>query len=142
MGMQVSSSAENTLTNEPNVVPMIDILLVLLIIFMLVIPLSRKAIDLQLPDPNPPPSSGPPPAQIVLEVLPNGQYQVNKNPIARGALAGELKKIYDGRPDKIIFVKGHPTVKYSDVIWAMDVSRGAGVKVIGMTPKESAPAGS
>ena len=142
MGMQVSSSAENTLTNEPNVVPMIDILLVLLIIFMAALPSMRKAIDLQLPDPNPPPSSGPPPAQIVLEVLPNGQYQVNKNPIARGALAGELKKIYDGRPDKIIFVKGHPTVKYSDVIWAMDVSRGAGVKVIGMTPKESAPAGS
>lgn len=142
MGMQVSSSAENTLTNEPNVVPMIDILLVLLIIFMLVIPLSRKAIDLQLPDPAPPESSGPPPAQIVLEVLPNGQFQINKTPVARAALHTELKKIYDPRPDKIIFVKGDPTVKYEDVIWAMDVSRGAGVKVIGMTPKEAAPAGS
>ncbi|MGI8617829.1 MAG: ExbD/TolR family protein [Gemmatimonadaceae bacterium] len=138
--MSVSASAHNTLANEPNVVPMIDILLVLLIIFMLVIPLSRKAIDLQLPDPNPPPSSAPPPAQIVLEVLPGGQFQVNKQPVAKGALAGELKKIYDPRPDKIIFVKGHPTVKYADVIWAMDVSRGAGVKVIGVTPKEAAPA--
>jgi biopolymer transport protein TolR len=141
MAMSVSSSAENTLTNEPNVVPMIDILLVLLIIFMLVIPLSRKAIDLQLPDPSPPPSSGPPPAQIVLEVLPNGQFQINKNPVARAALHTELKKIYDPRPDKIIFVKGHPTVKYSEVIWAMDVSRGGGVKVIGMTPKDAEPAG-
>lgn len=140
MGMSVSSAAGNTLTNEPNVVPMIDILLVLLIIFMLVIPLSRKAIDLQLPDPNPPASSGPAPAQIVLEVLPNGQFQVNRQPVAKAALASELKKIYDPRPDKIIFVKGHPTVKYSDVIWAMDVSRGAGVKVIGVTPKEAAPA--
>ena len=139
--MQVSSSADNTLTNEPNVVPMIDILLVLLIIFMLVIPLSRKAIDLQLPDPAPTEASGPPPAQIVLEVLPNGVYQVNKQPVAKEALAAELKRIYDPRPDKIIFVKGDPTVKYSDVIWAMDVSRGAGVKVIGMTPKETAPAG-
>ncbi|MGK2933787.1 MAG: ExbD/TolR family protein [Gemmatimonadaceae bacterium] len=140
MSMQVSSGAHNTLSNEPNVVPMIDILLVLLIIFMLVIPLSRKAIDLQLPDPTPAPSSGPPPAQIVLEVLPNGQFAVNKQPIAKAALAAELKKIYDPRPDKIIFVKGDPTVKYEDVIWAMDVSRGAGVKVIGVTPKESAPA--
>src|SRR5687767_8387393 len=135
MGMQVSSSAENTLTNEPNVVPMIDILLVLLIIFMLVIPLSRKAIDLQLPDPAPPESSGPPPAQIVLEVLPNGRFAVNKQPVARASLLGELKKIYDPRPDKIIFVKGDPTVKYEDVIWAMDIARGAGVKVIGVTPK-------
>lgn len=140
MGMQVSSSADNTLTNEPNVVPMIDILLVLLIIFMLVIPLSRKAIDLQLPDPDPAPASGPPPAQIVLEVLPNGRFQINKQPVAKAALGAELKKIYDPRPDKIIFVKGDPTVKYEDVIWAMDVSRGAGVKVIGVTPKESAPA--
>jgi biopolymer transport protein ExbD len=142
MGMNVSSSAENTLANEPNVVPMIDILLVLLIIFMLVIPLSRKAIDLQLPDPNPPPTTGPPPPQIVLEVLPNGQFRINTNPVSKAALGAELKKIYDPRPDKEIFVKGHPTVKYSDVIWAMDVSRGAGVKVIGVTPKEAAPAGS
>ncbi|MGI9140256.1 MAG: ExbD/TolR family protein [Gemmatimonadaceae bacterium] len=140
MSMNVSATAENTLTNEPNVVPMIDILLVLLIIFMLVIPLSRKAIDLQLPDPNPPPSSGPPPAQIVLEVLPNGQFLVNKQPVQKEALAAELKKIYDPRPEKIIFVKGDPTVKYADVIWAMDVSRGAGVKVIGIPPKEAAPA--
>jgi biopolymer transport protein ExbD len=140
MSMHVSAAAENTLSNEPNVVPMIDILLVLLIIFMLVIPLSRKAIDLQLPDPNPPPSSGPPPAQIVLEVLPNGQFLVNKQPVQKAALAAELKKIYDPRPEKIIFVKGDPTVKYADVIWAMDVSRGAGVKVIGIPPKEAAPA--
>jgi len=140
MSMNVSAVAENTLSNEPNVVPMIDILLVLLIIFMLVIPLSRKAIDLQLPDPNPPPSSGPPPAQIVLEVLPNGQFLVNKQPVQKAALAAELKKIYDPRPEKIIFVKGDPTVKYADVIWAMDVSRGAGVKVIGIPPKEAAPA--
>jgi biopolymer transport protein ExbD len=47
-----------------------------------------------------------------------------------------LKEIYDPRPDKIIFIKGDPTVKYSDVIYAMDVARGAGVKVIGATPKE------
>jgi biopolymer transport protein ExbD len=41
------------LRNEPNVVPMIDVLLVLLIIFMITIPMSRVAIDLQLPDPKP-----------------------------------------------------------------------------------------
>jgi len=140
MSMNVSASAQNTLTNEPNVVPMIDILLVLLIIFMLVIPLSRKAIDLQLPDPNPPPSSGPPPAQIVLEVLPSGQFQINKQPFTKAALPGQLKKIYDPRPEKIIFVKGDPKVKYADVIWAMDVSRGAGVKVIGIPPKDAAAA--
>jgi biopolymer transport protein TolR len=125
------------LTNEINVTPMIDVLLVLLIIFMMVIPMSRKAIDLQLPDPTPDDTnSGPPPSQIVLEVLPGNVFKVNSQQIAKNDLAKKLKEIYDPRPEKIMFVKGDPAVKYSDVIWAMDVARGSGVKVIGMTPKD------
>jgi biopolymer transport protein TolR len=130
-------SSNSALTNEINVTPMIDVLLVLLIIFMMVIPMSRKAIDLQLPDPSPDnSSSGPPPSQIVLEVLPGGTFKVNTQPVTKAELPKKLKDIYDPRPEKIIFVKGDPAVKYSDVIWAMDVARGAGVKVIGMTPKD------
>jgi biopolymer transport protein TolR len=130
-------NATGGLTNEINVTPMIDVLLVLLIIFMMVIPMSRKAIDLQLPDPTPDnSSSGPPPSQIVLEVLPGSTFRLNTQPVTKAELPKKLKEIYDPRPDKIIFVKGDPTVKYSDVIWAMDVARGSGVKVIGMTPKD------
>ena len=130
-------SPSGGLTNEINVTPMIDVLLVLLIIFMMVIPMSRKAIDLQLPDPTPDNTpQGPPPSQIVLEVLPGNTFRVNSQPIAKNDLPKRLKEIYDPRPDKIIFIKGDPTVKYSDVIYAMDVARGAGVKVIGATPKE------
>jgi biopolymer transport protein TolR len=135
--MAMSGGSNSALTNEINVTPMIDVLLVLLIIFMMVIPMSRKAIDLQLPDPSPDnSSSGPPPSQIVLEILPGGTFRVNTQPISKAELPKKLKDIYDGRPDKVIFVKGDPTVKYSDVIAAMDVARGAGVKVIGMTPKD------
>jgi len=133
------SAGATGLQNEPNVVPMIDILLVLLIIFMLVVPMSRKAIDLQLPDPTETTQSSNPPPQIVLEVLPGDRYLVNKEPLNKTTLPTRLKAIYDGRPEKIIFVKGDPKVKYSDVIYAMDVSRGAGVRVIGVSPKESAP---
>lgn len=135
-------SARGGLTNEPNVVPMIDILLVLLIIFMLVVPMSRKALDLQLPDPTDQAQSSNPPPQIVLEVMPSNRFLVNKEALTREALPKRLKEIYDGRPEKIIFVKGDPKVKYSDVIFAMDVARGAGVKVIGMSPKETAGAAS
>ena len=125
------------LQNEINVTPMIDVLLVLLIIFMMVIPMSRKAIDLQLPDPTPDNTpQGPPPSQIVMEVLPGNTFRINSQPVAKNELAKKLKEIYDPRPEKIIFVKGDPAVKYSDVIFAMDVARGAGVKVIGMTPKD------
>jgi len=131
------ATAKGGLTNEPNVVPMIDILLVLLIIFMLVVPMSRKALDLQLPDPTEQQQSENPPPQIVLEVMPGDRFLVNKEPLNRETLGKRLKEIYDGRPEKIIFVKGDPKVKYADVIFAMDVSRGAGVKVIGMSPKET-----
>jgi len=137
--MSMSSTAgANRLQNEPNVTPMIDVLLVLLIIFMLVVPMSRKAIDLQLPDPTEQKSSDAPPPQIVLEVLPGEKYLVNKEAIPKEKLGARLKEIYDPRPEKIIFVKGSPKgVKYSDVIYAMDVARGAGVKVIGVSPKET-----
>jgi biopolymer transport protein TolR len=128
------------LKNEPNVTPMIDVLLVLLIIFMMIIPMSRKAIDVQLPDPTPqktPPNSKP--DQIVLEVLAGPTYQINKAPVDKAGLYQRLKEIYDPRPEKIMFVKGDPDVTYQDVIFAMDQARGAGVKVIGATPKPAAP---
>lgn len=125
------------LSHEPNVVPMIDIMLTLLIIFMMLQPMMRKAVDLQLPDPNPVVSTvNEASNQIVLEVLPDGQFAVNKEPLTRDNLASRLREIYDPRPDKIIFVKGDPTVKYQDVIYATDVARGSGVKVIGVPPKD------
>jgi len=133
------SGGVHGLRNEPNVVPMIDILLVLLIIFMMMIPLSRVAIDLQLPDPKPSDQPADPnPNQIVLEVLPGPQFLINKAPVSKDQLAARIKEIYDPRPDKILFVKGDPAVKYQDVIWSMDVSRGGGVKVIGIPPGGSA----
>ena len=79
------------LTNEINVTPMIDVLLVLLIIFMMVIPMSRKALDLQLPDPTPDDTnSGPPPSQIVLEVLPGNTFKINSQPVAKAELAKRI----------------------------------------------------
>jgi biopolymer transport protein ExbD len=146
MGMSVNQAGGSggSLTNEPNVVPMIDIMLVLLIIFMIMQPMLRKAIDLQLPDPQPveaPPSTVS--DQIVLEVLPGPRFLINKEAVALDRLQSRLKEIYDPRPDKIIFVKGDGAVKYQDVIQAMDRARGAGVKVIGVPPKDEpvAPTG-
>ena len=140
MGMAVESGSQGSgsMSAEPNVVPMIDILLVLLIIFMIMQPMLRKAIDLQLPDPTPQVAPANPNVnQIVLEVSPGDQYSINKESVTKDRLPARLKEIYDPRPDKIIFVKGDPTVKYQDVIVAMDVARGAGVKVIGMAPKDT-----
>jgi len=138
MGMSVGGGSSN-LTNEPNVVPMIDIMLVLLIVFMIMQPMVRKAFDLQLPDPNP--TVAPANAksdQIVMEVLPDGNFAINKQPTNKEGLERRLHEIYDQRPEKILFIKGDPAVIYADVIWSMDVARGAGVKVIGIPPIDKA----
>jgi len=125
------------LANEPNVTPMIDVLLVLLIIFMIVVPMARKAIDIQLPDPTPVVTSKPDNSQIVLEIGPRDVLSINKEPVTKDNLGKRLKEIYDPRPDKVLFVKGDSAAKYQDVIDAMDVARGSGVKVIGVPPKET-----
>ena len=135
--MSMSTGGRGGLENEINVTPMIEVLLVLLIIFMAALPSMRKAIDIQLPDPNP--TTVPANAnsnQIVLEVLPGGVYAINTEKVDKVRLGPRLKEIYDPRPEKIIFIKGDPSVKYQEVIEAMDIARGSGVKVIGVPPKD------
>jgi biopolymer transport protein ExbD len=116
---------------------MIDVVMVLLIIFMVIVPTARKALDVQLPDPTPAPTTNVSSDQIVLEVQPDGSYLINKQPVPGGpaGLSQMIHSTFDTRPEKIMFVKGDPNAKYQQVIQAMDVARGAGVKVIGVTPK-------
>ena len=129
--------ARGALTSEPNVVPMIDILLVLLIIFMITQPLSRMALDVQVPPPDTPITNRTPPSQIVLELFDDGGYAINGQPVPRNQLDTQIHAIYDARPAKLLFIKAGPNRLYQDVIEAMDVARGAGVQIIGFTPREA-----
>jgi biopolymer transport protein TolR len=72
----------------------------------------------------------------VLEVTLTG-YAINSEKVDEAHLASRLKEIYDQRPEKIIFIKGDPKSKYGQIVHAMDVSRGSGVKVIGVPPKDT-----
>ena len=131
------TSSRGGLSSEPNVVPMIDILLVLLIIFMITQPLSRMAMDVQVPPPDTPQTTKAPPSQIVLELANDGGYAINGQPVPKDQLDTQMHAIYDQRPAKLLFIKAGADRLYQDVIEAMDVARGAGVQVIGFTPKEA-----
>lgn len=136
MGMSVGGAGG--LNSEPNVVPMIDILLVLLIIFMVAQPLSRMTHRVQVA----PPIEGPQPpskdnSQIVLELTADGGYAINTQPVPKDQLEQQFHTIYDPRPAKLLFVKPALNRKYQEVVEAMDIAKGAGVQIIGFTPKEA-----
>ncbi len=132
-----AGTARGELSNEPNVVPMIDILLVLLIIFMITQPLSRMALDVQVPPPDTPLTNKTPPSQIVLELFDDGGYAINGQPVPKDQLDTQMHAIYDQRPAKLLFIKAGSNRIYQDVIEVMDVARGAGVQIIGFTPREA-----
>jgi biopolymer transport protein ExbD len=115
---------------EPNVTPMIDVLLVLLITFMVALPTERRAMTSQLPPDEA--SSSTHVAGIVLEVGPGGRYALNGRAIPARQLPGELEAVYRGRPDKTLIIKGDGSARYQEVVTAMDVARGAGVTVVGI----------
>ncbi|HEX2718776.1 MAG TPA: biopolymer transporter ExbD [Gemmatimonadaceae bacterium] len=124
----MSHDAEARFVPEPNVTPMIDVLLVLLIIFMVAIK-PRRHMDAQLPQPSTERGEG---VQIVLEVDPGPVYRLNQQPVASGALLERLRGVYEGRPERTLLVRGSRLARYQDVITAMDVARSAGVTVIGI----------
>jgi len=129
--------------HEPNVVPMIDILLVLLIIFMMQVPLTRKAMDAQIPpDIRTQQQPQGPSNNIVMELKADGTYEINGSPVVKSQLDAEFHTIYDNRPAKILFVKSAPNRTYQEVIEGMDIARGAGVQVIGFTPPDAESVGS
>ena len=129
--------APGEVSSEPNVVPMIDILLVLLIIFMITQPLSRMALDVQVPPPEQTATTKAPPSQIVLELADDGSYAINGQPVPKDQLDTQIHAIYDDRPAKLLFIKAGMNRIYQDVVEAMDVARGAGVQIIGFTPQEA-----
>ena len=137
MAMGSTGSGEG-LSSDINVTPLIDVLLVLLIIFMITQPLSRRAFDVQVPPEQQAKTKQQPSAQIVLELAADGGYAINKQPYTLSQLDQAFHQIYDVRPAKLLFIKAAPARKYYDVMQAMDIAHGAGVQVIGFTPAEPA----
>ena len=137
MAMGSVGGSEGGLNADINITPMIDVLLVLLIIFMITQPMSRRAFDVQTPEQRQQQQRQPQSSQIVLELRPDGSYAINNQPYQLAQLPAALYQVYEGRPAKLLFIKAGQNRIYQDVVEAMDVARGAGVQITGFTPEEA-----
>lgn len=129
MGVSMGNTGKGSVA-DINMTPMIDVLLVLLVIFIIAQPMLQKTIDTQVPKKEKAQQNNAP--LIVLEIHSNGQMAVNtQDTNGKAGLQAKLRQVFSNRDDLLLFVKPDPDVVLSDVIYAMDQARGAGVKVIG-----------
>jgi biopolymer transport protein TolR len=122
--------------SDINMTPMIDVLLVLIIIFMVITPLTPKGLEALVPQP-PPPNSKPNPADdrtIVVTINKDHSMLVNTEPMAENLLQKRLEDIFKTRAERIMFVKGDPDIEYKWVAEVVDIGHGAGVDKIGLMP--------
>jgi biopolymer transport protein ExbD len=123
--------------SEPNVVPLCDILLVLLIIFMVITPVLQKGIDIKLPETGGQGTEGPTTA-VVLTMESDKTIKINQDPIELNLLENRLRDMYQIRQDKTIFIRADETLPYQEVLRIIDIAKGAGIEVLGVIPERYA----
>jgi biopolymer transport protein TolR len=136
MGMSVSGGPNGSKSSgsmsEPNVVPLIDVLLVLIIIFMVITPVTPQGLTAEIPQPDR--SSVDTSSPIVVQVESGGTVWINHDQTDWDHLGSRLGAIYKQRAEKVAFVRGDDGVDFSQVARAIDIMRGAGIDTVGLMP--------
>ena len=141
MGIVGTGGLPKGAMSEPNIVPLIDILLVLLIIFMVITPLTPKGLDTLVTQPPPPDQQQPDitARTIVVQVEcanpPSCQrttLKINQEIVTWDTLGPRLEEIFKTRAEKVAFVKGTEDLEFGEVARAIDIARGAGIDKIGL----------
>jgi biopolymer transport protein TolR len=129
MGMSVGG--KRGIVSDMNVVPLIDILLVLLVIFMM-IPRDTKGLDALVPQPSPESVGAPPPEVVVIQVLGDGTLRINQEPVSFDKLGARLEEIFKMRATRVAFIRGEAPVEFGVVANVIDVMHTSGIASVGL----------
>ncbi len=133
MGIQIQTESGGAIA-DMNVVPLIDILLVLLIIFMVITPTTPRGLEALVPQPSPnqPANQDIIAKTIVVQVETGGKLKINQEEATWETLGPRLEEIFKQRAEKIAFVKGDENVQFYEVARAIDIMRSSGIDKVGL----------
>ena len=132
--MTMNNAGKASMQSEINVTPMIDVLLVLLIIFMVIVPVTARGDRAAVP--QPPHGAAGPENPVVLEVVRDKQggvnFRINQRAVSLQDLPARLTEIYANRSRRVLFIKGDDQLSFREIAEAIDIGHSAGIDQVGL----------